>query len=34
LLGAGATSVVLAPVPPDNNRELIELTASSVLPLL
>ena len=34
LLGAGATSVVLAPVPPDNGRELVELTASSVLPLL
>ena len=34
LLKAGATSVVLAPVPPDDGRELIELTASSVLPLL
>ncbi len=33
---AGATSVVLAPVPPDDgrDREMIELTASSVLPLL
>jgi len=36
LHAAGATSVVLAPVPPDNgrDREMIELTASSVLPLL
>lgn len=34
LLRAGATSVVLAPVPPQSNRQLIELTASSVLPLL